>query len=172
MRKKILLGTGLFITFFILFLMWYKFTYSMEFVESYEINSSELPQRVLIATQGSEYKEKVVSGVIGEFKSQEVYFKVVDVSLLDDVDPTIWNAVIILHTWEIWKPEEHAKAFLDAKYSSDNIFVVTTSGSGDQKMDGVDAVTGASELNDAPDHVETISTWLDVRLVDLEIHDL
>ena len=123
MRKKILLGTGLFITFFILFLMWYKFTYSMEFVESYEINSSELPQRVLIATQGSEYKEKVVSGVIGEFKSQEVYFKVVDVSLLDDVDPTIWNAVIILHTWEIWKPEEHAKAFLDAKYSSDNIFV-------------------------------------------------
>ena len=39
-------------------------------------------------------------------------------------------------------------------------------------MDGGDAVTGASELNDAPDHVETISTWLDVRLVDLEIHDL
>jgi len=136
----------------------------MEPVATYEINDRNESQKILIATQGSEYKNDVVKDVVESLRGKTAYIKVIDVSLLQDVQPDQWNAIVVLHTWEIWKPEENARVFLKKYYSSEKIFVVTTSGSGEEKIEGVDAITGASILKDVPRHSRGIISWLELQL--------
>jgi hypothetical protein len=44
-------------------MQWYRDTYSQEVAESFEVNSPELETKVLIATQGSEFKEALLMRV-------------------------------------------------------------------------------------------------------------
>ena len=50
--------------------------------------------------------------------------------------------------------------------------ILCTSGAGEGKIKGVNAISGASILDDVPARVETICTWLDARLTELEVHEL
>jgi hypothetical protein len=169
MRKKIILGIGAFLVLFFLLMVWYDATYSMEIIDSFEINTKSQPHRVLIASQGSEYKEGVVRGVMDSLKEDSVYLKVVDVSSLNTIQPEDWDAIIIIHTWEIWKPEENSKRFLDESYDQSKMYVVTTSGSGERHIDGIDGITGASDLNQVSSHVELLLNWLDETLSSIKI---
>ena len=76
--------------------------------------------------------------------------KVIDVSGLSTVDPDVWDALVIIHTWENLQPQVNAKQFIDRLDASGmhKLVVVTTSGSGGSKMDSVDAITSASRISD------------------------
>lgn len=163
MIKKILIWLGVFVVGFFLFLIWFQSAYSMDKIDSYEINKSSQSHKVLIASQGSEYKISTVKGITDHFKNDSVYFKVVDVSLLSDVKPNNWDAIIILHTWEIWKPEENAKLFLNDSYDASKMFVIATSMSGESgnQIEGVDGLTGPSDLGKVVNNVEKVVKWLD-----------
>lgn len=164
--KKILLGLIIFLGLFFLFTLWYDYTYKMDVVESYEINSANFPKKVLIASQGSEFKNAVVAGVIDSHKTQSVYFKVIDVRLLDNINVNDWNAIIILHTWEMWKPPVEVKNFIDENITNlKKIVVVSTSGDGSFKIEGVDAFTGASIIEEIPDFIEKVNMKLTPLLV-------
>jgi hypothetical protein len=52
----------------IIFLSWYSAQHSMEEARPMEINDKGLPKRVLIATQGSKFKDAVVQETIGQLK--------------------------------------------------------------------------------------------------------
>lgn len=159
--KKIILGFIILLVFFSLFSVWYKYTYKMDVIESYEINSSSLSKKVLIASQGSEFKNTVVTGVIDRFKSNDVYFKVIDINLLKSINSNKWNAIIILHTWEMWKPPTEVKDFIDNNMNNlEKIIVVSTSGDGSFKIEGVDAFTGESIMEKVPTFIEKISNKL------------
>ena len=54
---------------------WY---YSMSIIEGYEINSPKMETHLLIATQGSEFKEELTQNIVNQFKSRPVYIKVID----------------------------------------------------------------------------------------------
>ncbi len=125
--------------------VWYRTEYSMGVAASYELNDPKLERRILIATQESEYKHAVVDAVIRQIKDLPVYIRVIDVTELDGEDPATWNAIVILHTWEIGKPEEHSSKFF-VRAPAAKLIVVTTSGSGDQKLQEVDGISSASRL--------------------------
>ncbi|MGB5553658.1 MAG: hypothetical protein WBM83_03290 [Flavobacteriaceae bacterium] len=149
--KKVVSTLAIILALFLVFALWYKNEYSMETVEAYEINSSNLEKTLLIATQGSEFKNAVTQGLVNHYGSGDVYIKVIDVATLNNVNPSDYDAILVIHTWEYEKPPTVVAAFIERTASDrDKIVVMTTSGQGTSKMEGVDAITGESVLDDAP----------------------
>lgn len=146
------------------FATWYRFQYSMEAARSFEVNDPASQQRVLIATQGSAFKDAVMSGVVAHLKARPAYVKVIDVSELPEVKEDDWSAIVLLHTWEMSKPQADAKAFVERARDTGKIVVLSTSGAGDQKMQGVDAISSASVMADAADRVTKITARVDAIL--------
>lgn len=136
----------------VIFYRWYLTEYSMRIVESYEVNVIEGFAPVLIATQGSEYKDALVSEVIEHYQNDSISFKVIDVTELGKINAENWRGLIVIHTWEKWNPQEDAAKFIHKNIASEKLVVVSTSGSGEERIDHVDAITGASVLTDVPFH--------------------
>ncbi len=162
--QKIALGILIGIIGLFGFLVLYKIRYSMEVARSFEVNDPMLKQRILIATQGSEYKDAVVQGIVEKFKSRPVYIHVVDISALPTVEESPWNAIVIIHTWENWQPPNVVSDFVQQTKYPDRLILLTTSGDGGFTMDDTDAITSASLLDDVPTHVEEITMRLDKLL--------
>jgi hypothetical protein len=155
--KKI--GVGLLMLLGLLFTLaiWYKYAFSMEEATPMEINSPSLEQKVLIATQGSEFKNKVTLLVTDYYKKKSVFIKVIDIKMLDYTDPASYNAIVILHTWEYSKPPQSVENFVErTKEFNEKIVFATTSGSGDYGIQGVDAISGESILKNAEEFSEKI----------------
>lgn len=164
--KKILYRILAVMVVFFLFLVWYQYKYSMDVVAPYTINAPTLEKKLLIATQGSDFKDKVTGGIVDHFKSDSVYIEVVDVESLNVIDPDDFNALVIIHTWENWKPPLSVQSFIE-KYGneSNKIIVLTTSGDGDYTMDGVDAIAGESKLSEVPRYINNIIDRLNKLLM-------
>lgn len=158
--KRVLKIGGIVIVLFIGFLFWYKFTYSMEVIEGEIVNDYGSKNKLLIASQGSEYKNAIVNGVIDEFKDKDVYIKVIDVTTIKDVEVDVWDAYLILHTFEIWQPQADAADFLETHYDKEKMVVLGTSGSGEVKMEGIDGYTGASIMENISNEISIINADL------------
>jgi hypothetical protein len=159
--RKILLAAATLIAASIAFAGWYRIHFSMDAARAFEVNDPHSMVRVLIATQGSAFKDAVVTGVIEHLESRAAYVKVVDVSALPGVDPAAWNAVVVIHTWEMRQPPQDVQAFVDRARNSGKLVVLTTSGAGTFKLEGVDAISSASVVDDAPARAAEIAKRLD-----------
>ncbi|MDA9069239.1 hypothetical protein N9B67_00995 [Algibacter sp.] len=164
-KKKITLSITVLGLLFILFAVWYKYQYSMDTAKSFEVNTSMLDRKLIIATQGSEFKNETTKNIVEFYKPDSIYIKVVDISSLSEIDPQNWNALVIMHTWENWKPPIDVKAFIDRTQAFQNkIVVLTTSGQGSFKMKGIDAITGESKLENTASFTHLIIERLDPLL--------
>src|SRR5512143_4031194 len=94
--KKILLGVAISIVALVACMSWYRIHYSMHPARTFEVNSPAAASKVLIATQGSEFKDSIVAGVIAHLQERGVYVKVVDVSALPAVREADWNAIVLI----------------------------------------------------------------------------
>lgn len=140
-------------------LSWYAWRYSMEPVAGFEVNSDTLKTHVLIATQGSEFKNAVVKNVTDVMAGDPFHFKVVDVSLLGNISEDDWDAIVILHTWEYSSPPASVQDFVGKSKRREKIMVVTTSGSG-SKLDGVDGISSASKVSEQETVARAIISWI------------
>ncbi|WAC02776.1 hypothetical protein N7U66_03685 [Lacinutrix neustonica] len=160
--KKTLLWILSIILIFLLFITWYQYEFSMDPVTSFYVNSGHLSTKLLIATQGSDFKNAVTAEIIDHYKQDSVYMEIIDVSELNHINPEDYTALVIIHTWEKWKPPLEVKTFVERTSSQlDKIIVLTTSGSGDSKMKTVDAITGESRLENVTSYSSEIITRLE-----------
>ncbi len=137
---------------FFLFAVWYKFEYAMEPVAPYSVNVQQLDTKLLIATQGSSFKNNLTQSVLDYYKADSLFIKVIDVSMLNEIETEDYKAILVMHTWEYGKPPEAVQSFMDENSNSKNKMVVlTTSGEGSESMKDVDAISGESVLENAPD---------------------
>lgn len=130
------------IAFFIL----YRPQYSSNVIEPYDINSPELETRVLIASQVSTYKYALVYSIVKHLHKLPAYIKVVDVIELSKIKENDWNAIVIIHTWEYWKPPPEVETWLEQAKDLNKVVVLTTSGNGQYKMKDINAITSASQM--------------------------
>ncbi len=135
---------------------WYLARYSMHEARPFEVNDPTAREHVLVATQGSAFKDAVVEGVVERLKTRPAYVKVIDVGQLSSVRESDWNAIVVLHTWEMSKPPDAVRAFFDRAASRDKLVVLATSGEGNQHVAGVDTITSASSKSDVPARVDEI----------------
>ncbi len=143
---------------------WYKIHYSMGTAREFEVNSRSIEPRILLATQGSAFKDSIVLGVIEHLKQRPAYVKVIDVGALDSVSESEWDAIVVIHTWEMRQPQKDAKRFIDRVKNLRKVILLSTSGAGTFKMDGVDEISSASILVDVPARVAEINLRLDAIL--------
>ncbi len=159
--KKLFLTLLAMLFVFFVFLLWYQNRYSMDEVKAYDMNVPSFEKKLLIATQGSEFKNIVTEGVVNYFENDSVYVNVIDVSLLATIEPKDYNGIVVIHTWENWKPPVVVKSFIErTKIDKAKIVVLTTSGEGTYKMENVDAIVGESKLDETPLFVDSILTRL------------
>jgi hypothetical protein len=146
------------------FFIWYKNANSMEIAEPFEVNSPLLDQKILIATQGSEFKDKVVDGLVENLKDRSVYLKVIDISSLPDIKEDDFTAIVLLHNWEMLKPPEVIEQFLEQSKNIEKIVVLTTSGGSDTSKEGIDIISGESIISEVPERVNQLMSKLEPLL--------
>ena len=154
--KKFTWLLGLIVLCIFAILTWYKIHYSMDIAEPFTVTVPQAKYKLLIATQGSAYKNAVLKGLISAAKKRKMSLEVIDVSSLSTVDIDEWSVIVIIHTWENWQPQANALEFAQRHPNTDKILYLSTSGKGDLKIPNVDAITSASLLKDVPKHVSRV----------------
>lgn len=141
--------------------IWYRLHYSMAKARSYEVTGVASGPHVLIATQGSAFKDAVVAGLVERLKARSARVQVIDVGMLAGIQEEQWDAMVILHTWEMGKPPAAVRTFTERMRDRDKLAVLTTSGAGDFRLQGVDAVSAASSQADVPERVRELAERVD-----------
>ncbi len=128
-------------------------------VEGYDAGTVGAADRLLIASQGSKFKNSLVESVIAELAEDSLYIRLIDVTSLGDVLEKEWDAVLIMHTTEQWKLQPEVEEYLGRVQNLEKVILVTTSGSGEWKSDeyDVDILTSASKSDELPALTERIT---------------
>lgn len=147
--KSILKIFGILIIAFLLFFFWYNQRYSMEVGKSYSVNTPEASRHIVIAAQGSAYKNTIVENVVDNLKERDLFIRVYDVGELKNIIPSQWDAILVLHTWEYGKPPKSVREFSKRTTELSNVIFFSTSGSGEEYIRGIDGITGASRMSQA-----------------------
>ncbi len=130
----------------------------MEVGTSYSINTPEASRHVLIAAQGSDFKDAVVEGTIDQLKDRDLFIRVYDISELEKIVPSQWDAILVFHTWEYGKPPKSIRDFSKRKNELSNVTFFATSGSGEEYIRGIDGITGASRMSQVDKQTKEVLT--------------
>ncbi len=135
-------------------------------VTPFEVNTPEAPAKVLIASQGSEFKEAVVGGLTRHFEDRPVYLRVIDVSGLASIQEQDWDGLLLIHTTERSRLQSDVKKYLDRAQDLDKVVLLTTSGSGEWATDryDVDVITSASKRSETMPVIDLLAQKLDNML--------
>ena len=151
--KITLIVGGVFVGLLVVAAVGYRVLFTQGVAASFEVNTPDLETKVLIATQGSNFKEGLVSGIIEELKIKPVYMKIIDVTALPDIKEEEWDAVVVLSTCQSGTLQAETMAYLQQANALEKHIVMITSGAGDWKPEGArfDSISSASKAaNVAP----------------------
>ena len=72
----------------------------MDVIADREWNDPELDTKLLIASQGSEYKTALVEAIVSQLYSDSINISLTDVTKLPLVIESEWSAVLVIHTFQ------------------------------------------------------------------------
>lgn len=163
--QKLVLVTILLVCASLLFLFWHKQSYLMEGKDNFEITSQSSNQKLLIAKQSSPFKDSLVVGVLNRYKSALAVVEVIDMKALINTDVADFDVLLLIHRWEANAPPDIVQSFIDKNLESKNKMVIlTTSWNGLEKMENVDAISGASIIKEVPVFTDQVIKRLDSLL--------
>lgn len=150
--QKLLLFIITLITLFLLVLLYYPQGHLTEvFNPGTSRPTDVLKGKLLIAKQGSPFKDSILAKVVHHYSAHPVEVTVMDIAALKRIDLSGFDALLIMYRWEAGNPPEVVQNFLNKNLDIKNkIVVLTTSWNGLEKIEGLDAITGASIVSDAP----------------------
>jgi tetratricopeptide (TPR) repeat protein len=140
----------------------YVFLYYPREAESFEINPAEPSQKILIATQGSDFKDRFIRTLCDSLKRSSAYIKGVDVEMLAEMGDGDWDRILIVNTFMV-RLNETVDLFVNRAVTPGKILLLVTSGGADwQPGPGlqVDAFTAASRPEQIEELVEVIADRL------------
>jgi hypothetical protein len=114
--------------------------------EGLEVNSPDLPTRILIATQGSAFKRMLSSRLVEALRALPSYVRIVDLSELPAADEAEWSAILVASACESSMLHPDAEAFVARAADPGKVLLLATSGSGRWKPRDcrVDCLSSAS----------------------------
>lgn len=121
------------------------------------VNPQELDGSLLISNSGSPFKDSIISEILSHYKSTSVEIEIINNRSLNKVNIDDFDAVLILHRWEADAPSKFVSTFMEENSDLESkIVMLTTSWNGLEKMENIDAITGASIIEDVPKTKENI----------------
>jgi hypothetical protein len=116
------------------------------------IGALDSKNRLLIATQKSEFKEAIVSKVVKAFEGNNIFIEVIDLATLPNTQTDNYKAIVILNEYKFFQINRNAKKFIKGIDDNDRkkIVLLTTAGSPRLMVKGseVDAISSASKMAD------------------------
>jgi hypothetical protein len=122
--SKIVLVFFIFAAVSVIFFSWYAVQHKMDEAPAHEFTETVMQKSVLIATEGSKFKEAVVEATVAQLKTLPVYVKVIDIDELARVNETEWAAIVILET-KGHPLQKEIHPFVERVLQKNKIIVVT-----------------------------------------------
>ena len=131
---------------FILILATYIIMNWQGVIEPYQVGNPNASMKVLIASQGSEFKEDLSRKIIKKLENDSIYISVIDCTTLKKENAEDWQAILIMHTTKAHKIPRYVSTFLEGLSDYSNLVLISTSGGGDEVITEfeVDAISTAS----------------------------
>ena len=82
--------------------------------------------KVLIATQHTKFKRRVVSEIKDSLKNNSYYIKVIDVRKLKNESTANYNAVVIINRCMAGRPDPRVESFINDVQDKNKIVMLTT----------------------------------------------
>ena len=140
----------------------YVFLYYPRKAEPFEINTSNQTEKILIATQGSDFKNAFVKVLCDSLKKKSVYIKGINVGELTEVNDEDWDRILIVNSFII-RLNKDIEQFVDNADKPQKILLFVTSGGADWQPKAdlkVDAFTSASRKVYIEGQVNLITDWM------------
>lgn len=155
--KKFLIGLLIVIVGFAIFVTIYMIMYTQGVIEPFDAGIKTAQNKVLIASQGSDYKDMFVKKVIERLEKDFLYIKVIDVTTIENENIDDYKAVLIINSIEMYDMQKNAKNFISDS-GKDNVIMLATSGNGAMgpKDNSIDAITTASTVEDIDGKVDEV----------------
>lgn len=116
----------------------------------------------MIVTESSPFKDLIIAGLLDYYKPSQILVEVVDANAMANIDTASFEAILILHRWEARAPSRNVQSFMEKNENFENkIVMLTTSWNGLEKIENIDAITGASIVKDVPIFTDKIIKRLD-----------
>ncbi|WP_034230005.1 hypothetical protein [Aquimarina pacifica] len=133
----------------------------MDTIIPFEVNKDKAKANVLIASQGSRFKDSLVQGILKHYQQDSIYFKVIDVYMLFTVPIDEWDAIIMINSWEYYDPPSNLTKYI-RKYPDrlDKLIILSTVGSSNRSLEDIDVISGESIIEKVPDYMSIIVTQL------------
>ena len=146
----------------IIFGAFYDWRFSMDIASDQEHGSPNIHNTsILIATQGSEFKNSLCQNIIDHYQSRDYYLKVTDVTKLGSYSYSEWDVIFIHHTWEINRPPKEVRKFINDLSDHSKLVVYGTSGNGRLAIKNIDAISGSSMMNEIPMRTKEVVSRID-----------
>ncbi|ECJ9745155.1 hypothetical protein FQR52_01085 [Listeria monocytogenes] len=156
--KISLIVVGIAVVIFAGVMLSYRFIKSMDVTENAEINKSATGDHVLLATQGSKFKDSVMNQVKKDMEGKNVHVSIIDTTKLDKVKADGYDKVVLFTTVQSDDIPENVTTFMnDNKDKSIHIAVTADSGRWDNQPKGVDAISEASKAENKQDFVDDLT---------------
>ena len=154
------------IVLFGIFLGTYVIVNQQGVIEPFHVGNPKAENKILIASQGSEFKNNLLEKILDQLKSDQNYFSIIDCTTLEGENCEDWDAIIIIHTLQIHEMPKEAETFLSKVSNLSKIMLVSTSGAGDDIVEGfdVDAISSASRMAAIPIIIKWINNKLELKL--------
>lgn len=165
--KKTLIKIGVFtfgglVSIILLFCSIYLYKNYPRAANAFEIKASNPAQKILIATQGSAFKNQFIQDLCNSLEASDTYIMGIDLDDLKIVDPDNWDHIIIINSF-IVNLNRKVNRFIVQLDNPDDIMLFVTAGGADwvPKADlQVDALTSASRIEYSKDLVSLIQDWV------------
>jgi len=150
---------------FLFFLFYFEQNFYNQVDDSSKTEHVNVDRNLLITKPSSPFKDSIAVGVLEHNKASSVRIKVGDITNLDTTNAPDFDAILIMHRWVAGAPIDIVQSFMEKNMESKNkIVVLTTSWNGLEKMEHIDALTGASIMDDVPDFTDKVIARLDQLL--------
>jgi hypothetical protein len=150
------------------FIGYLKIFKGQKVVAEYTINENKAGvNKILIVTQKSDYKDRVMKKIQDFFKDKDVFIKVVDATKVDISNINEFSGIIIFSTIEGGKIPEKADIFIKNLKDYKNAYILSTANSGKWNCPyKYDSYTSASKIKDvdfdSEKMIEKIKAFTDI----------
>ena len=148
--KILLIGISIPVILFIILISVYILMNWQGVIEPYQTGNPNATLKVLIASQGSEFKNNLLENILQKLDNDTIYLSVIDCTSLQKENASEWNAIIIIHTTKAHKIPRYVSRFLGSLPDFSNIVLISTSGGGDEVITEfeIDAISTASRMSE------------------------
>mgnify|MGYP001815528758 FL=1 len=135
-------------------------------VDTRTMGAPDSARKVLIATEQTPYKQAVVNRVLAHLQDPSIYTRIVDVTDLPHEDAQSYSAVVVLNSCFAWHLRPTVAHFLEQTDHKEHVIMLVTAANPNWQsgVNGVDAMTSASQLITAEAVARRINAAIDRRL--------